>query len=691
MNKSLNNSKSDNSSNKDSFVEQIQQISKILQYSQKQPFRNSFQTQIQMRQQKPHLNLNDKKEINQSEERCDEESQIKETKESKESKEQIQFEKLQPQVEQELKELQQLPPKSYLIEKSVEFLEPQKILESTLQLQPQPQQFQQLALKESQKQLQPQQIELQPKSHQVQEQKISELQTQTQILQPQKIQLQPQSKYQQSNIIQHQVLKQQQKQIISQSQSPTQIQTQQFHSHIKPGQPQSQFQQHQQPQNQNFSKYQSTKDFKSYPDFLNQYFGASRFHYLSTWKNELKTFAGQSSSSNPLIGTIKPTERTIMHVDMDCFFVSVSIKDRPSLKDKPVAVSHSKGGPNAAGQIASCNYPARSFGVKNGMFIQEAKRRCQDLVILPYEFDKYRRVSEKLYKILISFSDRIQAVSCDEALIDVSLKIPTKGLGEEIKLAKEIRKAIFEETDCTASIGISHNILLARLSTKKAKPDGEYYLSGKDVPEFLKNIKIEDLPNIGWANTRKFREINVSTCSDLLQLSLEKLQLEFGNKTGEMLFNFCRGIDNRELAQNQPRKSIGAEVNWAIRFEKNSEIRMFIKSLSHEVSKRLSEARMKGRAITLKAKRRKPNAQIPAKFLGHGLCDSFSRSVNLVSSTLDTETISKECWSLFQSLKIPEVELRGLGIHVSKLELLNERESSFFFFFFSFFSFFFFF
>jgi hypothetical protein len=230
------------------------------------------------------------------------------------------------------------------------------------------------------------------------------------------------------------------------------------------------------------------------PGFIANYFASSRLHHLSTWKSDLIDFVGREMAQKKP-SKIDSVPRVIMHVDMDCFFASVAIRDRPHLKGKPVAVAHSTGGINldySSSEIASCNYEARARGIKNGMFIGSIKKLAPDLVIIPYEFSKYNACSKQIYRILIEKADYVQAVSCDEAYIDVSIQIRKKLLNEgllddeeqdlrsqqmvqrlSVQLAEEIRREILAATGCPASIGISHNLLLARLATTRAKPDGK--------------------------------------------------------------------------------------------------------------------------------------------------------------------------------------------------------------------------
>ncbi|KAI8331007.1 hypothetical protein BC941DRAFT_163223 [Chlamydoabsidia padenii] len=412
------------------------------------------------------------------------------------------------------------------------------------------------------------------------------------------------------------------------------------------------------------------------PDFIKKYYKSSRLHHLSTWKAELKDIVRkakeqqQQTSSHRSSITLKKknTRRLVMHVDFDCFFASVGIKSRPELVDSPVAVSHGKGlQKNSSSDIASCNYIARSYGVRNGMRVGKAQELCPDLKIIPYEFKSYRAVSEIFYNILFQYADEIQAVSVDEALLEVGSNITQTGEQQEESLAMAIRNEIREKTGCEASIGMGSNILLARLATKKAKPCNHYYCRPEDVASFLSNQKVEDLPGVGSAMKSKLGEMGVATVGELALVTKSALTSKFGPKTAQTLYNFARGIDDRPLITNQPRQSVSAEVNWGVRFENNDQVITFLDSLSQEVSERLRAIDRKGKSITLKVLTRAKNAGEAIKHLGCGECDSHSKSMVLDSFTDDPNLIaqySKRALRLFTFLA---EDIRGLSIQIQKL------------------------
>jgi DNA repair protein REV1 len=178
------------------------------------------------------------------------------------------------------------------------------------------------------------------------------------------------------------------------------------------------------------------------PDFLNKFFAKSRLHHLTSWKHELIDYVYQKMKNK----TVKNYQkRSIMHVDLDAFFVSVSLLDKPQLKHLPVVIAHSSNQlDESTSEIASCNYVSRGFGIKNGMLLRTAKIKCPELHVLPYDFVKYRQVSSRFFDVLLKYANQIQVNSCDEAIIDVSNQTDS-GSGI-IEVAEMIRKDVFEAT-----------------------------------------------------------------------------------------------------------------------------------------------------------------------------------------------------------------------------------------------------
>ena len=260
----------------------------------------------------------------------------------------------------------------------------------------------------------------------------------------------------------------------------------------------------------------------------------------------------------------------------------------------------------------------------------------------------------------------MQPISCDEAFLDVT------GLGESAQsVAASIRNDVFSTTGCTASAGIGPNMMLARIATKKAKPNGQFTLTATTALPFLAELDLSDLPGVGWATKRKLEERGLRTVADLHASSKTILKTEIGVNAGALLWDFAHGRDSRRVEPPKPRQSVGAEVNWGVRFETPEDPANFLSSLAAEVSSRMEQAGVRGRTITLKMKRRKPGSDEPIKFLGHGECDNGSRSVTLAVATAAAEDLQREAVMMLRALRVPFDQIRGLGLTVTRLEAVE--------------------
>ncbi len=245
--------------------------------------------------------------------------------------------------------------------------------------------------------------------------------------------------------------------------------------------------------------------------------------------------------------------RAIIHLDMDCFYAAIEIRDRPALRGKPVAV----GGTRARGVLTTCNYEARQFGVHSAMPTFMALQRCPDLIVLPARFDVYRREAAVIRGILYQFTPLIEPLSLDEAYLDVTAHPGAPG-----PLAKEIRKAIFEKTRLTSSAGIGPNKLIAKIATEIKKPNGQFEIKSEEVPAFMRHLPVRKLWGIGEKTERKLEDLGVKTCGDLQRFSRTDLAQFFG-KFGLDLYDLCRGVDLRPVEPDRPSKSLSTEETFA--------------------------------------------------------------------------------------------------------------------------------
>ncbi|CAG8982612.1 hypothetical protein HYALB_00008104 [Hymenoscyphus albidus] len=422
------------------------------------------------------------------------------------------------------------------------------------------------------------------------------------------------------------------------------------------------------------------------PEFIKQYYSESRLHHLSTWKADLKSrfqqMASERSASQKRILKRKPgARRYILHVDFDSFFCAVSLKNAPEYVGKPAVVAHGNG---TGSEIASCNYPARAFGVKNGMWMKNALTLCPDIKVLPYDFPAYEEASQGFYEAVLNVGGVVQSVSVDEALIDATnLCLPsggTEGLGAHQgsmwaeqeradEIAKDLRDKIKQKTGCAVSVGIGGNILLAKVALRKAKPAGQHHIKPEEILNFMGELSVRDLPGVAHSVGGKLEEIGVKLVKEARQLTKERLVTTLGPKTGEKIYEYSRGIDRTEVGEQVVRKSVSAEVNWGIRFISQAEAEEFVQNLCVELQRRLVDQQVKGRQLTVKIMKKAADAPLdPPKHLGHGKCDTYNKSVVLGVATIKAEVIGREAISILRSYGFSPGELRGLGVQMTKLD-----------------------
>ena len=415
-------------------------------------------------------------------------------------------------------------------------------------------------------------------------------------------------------------------------------------------------------------------------DLVSEFYAHSRLHHLSTWANELKQYVSTSIANRdncpPMLQESESlkgrNQSAIVHFDFDCFFASVSTREKPELTGKPVVVTHAKLSntpsvkQNSMADIASCNYEARQKGIRNGMHLGRAIQICPELTAVPYDFDKYHKVSLAFYDILLSRTFSIEAVSCDEAYVDLADYAKTyEGIDD---IVQSVRLDVKAKTGCNLSAGIGPNILLARMATRAAKPNGQFRVSEESVESFMAVQKVEHLPGVGHSLSKKLHEKGIFTCQDVMSSSLSNIQAMCGPKTGLMLYDFARGKDDRNLQVSPERKSLSAEINFGIRPKVIGDVESIIRSLSVEVEKRATDAKVRGALVTLKLKVRSKDApSTTKKYLGHGQCDNVSRSLSLPKPTRSAEDINAVCLKLLHLVKPSADSVRGLGIQIGKL------------------------
>ncbi len=248
--------------------------------------------------------------------------------------------------------------------------------------------------------------------------------------------------------------------------------------------------------------------------------------------------------------------RKIIHCDCDCFFAAIEIRDDPALEGLPVAVG---GDPGKRGVIATCNYEARKYGVHSAMASATARRLCPDLIIIPPSKNKYSEASKQMHNIFKDYTSLIEPLSLDEAFLDVSNSL--KCHGSATLIAAEIRQRIRKEMQITLSAGIAPNKFLAKVASEWNKPDGQFVITPDAVSDFIVQLNVRKIYGVGKVTAEKMQHLGIETCQDLQAYSQTELLTLFGS-FGERLYSLSRGIDERPVVTEHPRKSISVETTY---------------------------------------------------------------------------------------------------------------------------------
>ncbi|MCC4272260.1 DNA polymerase IV [Marinobacter nauticus] len=249
-------------------------------------------------------------------------------------------------------------------------------------------------------------------------------------------------------------------------------------------------------------------------------------------------------------------QRKIIHVDCDCFYAAVEMRDDPSLREVPLAV----GGEGGRGVVTTCNYRARAFGVRSAMPGSEARRLCPGLVTVPTDMGRYRAVSQQVMAILREMTDLVEPLSLDEAFLDVTDVDAFKG--SATLMARHLRERVSREVGITISAGVAPNKFLAKIASDWRKPDGLFVITPPEVADFVRELPVEKLFGVGQVTAARLHALGVKTCGDMQALGADVLIEKFG-KQGYRLFEMAHGRDNRPVVVSRVAKSVSVERTFS--------------------------------------------------------------------------------------------------------------------------------
>lgn len=248
--------------------------------------------------------------------------------------------------------------------------------------------------------------------------------------------------------------------------------------------------------------------------------------------------------------------RKIIHIDCDCFYAAVEMRDDPSLRHRPVAVG---GDPGKRGVISTCNYEARRYGVRSAMASAYARRLCPELIILPHRIRYYSEVSQQVMRILHQYSDKIEPLSLDEAFLDVTDQPHFQG--SATRMAEQIRKQVRAQVGITVSAGVAPNKFLAKIASEWKKPDGLFVIRPQDVDPFVRDLPVEKLHGVGKVTAERLHRLGFRTCADIRACNHFEF-IEKAGSFGEYLYQLAHGRDERPVQQRDERKSLSVEHTY---------------------------------------------------------------------------------------------------------------------------------
>uniref|UniRef100_UPI001C5FA73B DNA polymerase IV n=1 Tax=Nonomuraea rhizosphaerae TaxID=2665663 RepID=UPI001C5FA73B len=337
----------------------------------------------------------------------------------------------------------------------------------------------------------------------------------------------------------------------------------------------------------------------------------------------------------------------ILHVDMDAFFASVELLERPELRGRPVIV----GSPAGRGVVLSATYEARAHGVHSAMPMSRARRLCPRATIIPPSHGKYAEVSKGVMEIFHAITPLVEPIASDEAFLDVAGA--RRRLGRPAAIAATIREQVLERYGITCSVGVASSKFVAKLASKQCKPDGLLVVPTGEVVGFLHPLPVSALWGVGERTEQSLVRLGIRTVADLARVPVSTLQRELGQAAGTHLAALAWGRDERAVSAHVPDKSIGNEETFATDVDDPEVIRRELLRLSERVAARMRKSGHVGRTVSVKLRR--------ADF------STVNRSRTLREATDVAQEIYSTACELFEASGLQRVRLRLVGVRMENL------------------------
>jgi len=350
-------------------------------------------------------------------------------------------------------------------------------------------------------------------------------------------------------------------------------------------------------------------------------------------------------------------ERKIIHVDMDCFYAAVEMRDNPSYRGKPLAVG---GHEKQRGVLSTCNYEARQFGIRSAMPTGQALKLCPNLLVVPGRMSVYKSVSKQIRAIFERYTTIIEPLSLDEAYLDVTHC--SQHHGSATLIAQAIRHDIWHELQLTASAGVAPIKFLAKVASDLNKPNGQYVIPPERVQEEIDKLPLEKIPGVGKVSLERLHQAGFYTCSDIRHSDYRELLRKFG-RMGASLWKRSRGIDEREVVTERERKSVGVERTFSQNISSYQECWQVIEQrLYPELAIRLEKA--------------SPEKAIIKQGIKVKFADFQQTTIEHIHPELELEDFKQLLHKVLERQKGREIRLLGLNVMLKPEE--QAKQLSFF-------------
>lgn len=338
---------------------------------------------------------------------------------------------------------------------------------------------------------------------------------------------------------------------------------------------------------------------------------------------------------------------SILHVDMDSFFVSVELLDRSELRGRPVAAAHDT--PRSV--VTSASYEARRFGVSSAMPVARAKQLCPQLILVPPTYEKYRSASKRVMAIFGEFTPLVEPLSIDEAFLDVAGSV--RLFGEPVEIARRIRETIRARTGLPASVGLAGTKFVAKLASGRAKPDGILEIPPGRTLDFLHPLPVEAMWGVGQATARSLKTRAIHSVGDLAREPIDSLRRLVGPANAERLHELANGRDARRVETRRVEKSIGHEETFARDEADPDALQRELLRLATRTGERLREAELEARTVAIKVRW--------TDF------ETITRSRTLPEATDSSQRIYQTARELFEALGARGRPVRLIGVRAEQL------------------------